>query len=302
MTPIVHCPVCDSTGPREKYQVADRHYGNKGLFTYTICVGCQLEFFDPMPSNDELMKFYPEESYYAYSMGMPQKESSWKTLFRKILFLGYRTKDPHFNEPGRLLDIGCGSGWFMYEMREKGWEVMGVEPSHAGAETGRKANLDIHEGDLLSTSYSSDYFDYIRLNHAFEHIPDPAEVLTEIRRILKPGGKVFIGVPNVASFNAKVFRQYWYYLGAPVHTFNYSHRTLPMLAKKLGFKNVRVLFNSNFKGVLGSIQIYLNRNNGRTSEEGFVVNFLPFRIVAGFVSKLMNVAKAGDCIEVIFEK
>ena len=101
-----------------------------------------------------------------------------------------------------MLDIGCGNGWFIYMMRDKGWDVKGVEPSKAGAEAGRRiANLDIHHGDLLSGNYPSEYFDYIRSNHSFEHIPNPNEVLQEIHRILKPNGKAFIGVPNINSLN-----------------------------------------------------------------------------------------------------
>ena len=303
MKDVINCPNCNSTAKRPLYSVPDRHYGIKGIFSYSKCLQCDLVYLDPMPGDDELMKFYPEDSYYSYNVDFAREDPKWKNLLRKVMFLDYKTKDPEFSTPGRMLDIGCGNGWFIYSMRNKGWEVKGVEPSKAGAEAGRKiGKLDIHHGELLSAGYPSDYFDYIRSNHSFEHIPNPNEILQEIHRILKPGGKVFIGVPNINSVNAKLFGQYWYYLGAPVHTFNYSDKTLPEMTKKHQFKNIKVGYNSNYNGILGSIQVMLNKGSDKKSHEGFVINFFPFKIIAGFLSVLQNASKGGDCIEVIFEK
>jgi SAM-dependent methyltransferase len=303
MEEVKYCPSCNSNHKKPMFNVPDRHYGIKGFFTYSACQTCGLVFLDPMPSETELMAFYPEDTYYSYSVDIKKEESSWKGLLRKILFLDYKTKDPYFSHPGAMLDIGCGNGWFIYTMRSKGWDVKGVEPSKTGADAGRKSEgLDIHQGDLLSAGFPSDSFDYIRSNHSFEHIPNPNEVLAEIHRILKPSGKVFIGVPNINSYNANLFGNFWYYLGAPVHTFNYSSLTLPSLIEKHNFKNVKIQYNSNYNGILGSIQIWLNQNSKRTSHQGFVINFFPFKVLGGLYSKISNWIKKGDCIEIIFEK
>lgn len=300
---VKRCPACDSPGKEPYLVVPDRHYGIPGHFSYSACTSCGLIFSDPMPNNDELMAYYPEDTYYSYSIKYKSQEPAWREWLRRALFLNYRTKDPQFATPGKMLDIGCGNGWFIYIMRGKGWDVKGVEPSRAGAETGRRSGgLDIHHGDLISAGYPDASFDYIRSNHSFEHIPNPNEVLREIHRVLKPGGKVFIGVPNINSTNGKVFGRFWYYFGAPVHTFNYSDKTLPVMLKRHGFKNIKVNYNSNYSGILGSIQIWLNRNSGKSSDKGFVFNFFPFKVVAGFFSKVSNVFRSGDCIEVIFEK
>jgi ubiquinone/menaquinone biosynthesis C-methylase UbiE len=200
-----------------------------------------------------------------------------------------------------MLDIGCGNGWFIFHMKNKGWEVHGVEPGLKAVETGRQMGLDINR-NLLSTKFDADSFDYIRLNHSFEHIVNPDEILQEINRILKPSGKLFIGVPNINSLNAKIFREYWYYLGAPQHVYNYSDKTLPLLLQKYGFKIEKIFYNSWFIGMLGSFQIFLNRKSGKTSEQGFSINFKPFQSMAGMISKLTNLFHAGDCIEIIAEK
>ncbi|MEJ7645956.1 MAG: class I SAM-dependent methyltransferase [Chryseolinea sp.] len=303
MKEVIQCPNCKSPSKRRFVKVPDRHYGIKGVFSYSICAACELVYLDPMPDDDELMAFYPEDSYYSYNVEFAPPEPAWKEAIRKLLFLNYKTKDPEFSNPGKMLDIGCGNGWFIYMMREKGWEVRGVEPSKAGAEAGRSAGkLDIHHGDLISANYPAESFDYVRSNHSFEHIPNPNEVLDEMYRILKPGGKAFIGVPNINSVNGKSFHKFWYYLGAPVHTFNYSDKTLPDMLKRHRFRNIKVNYNSNYSGILGSIQIYLNKDSSRKSHEGFVFNFFPFKILAGLFSKAFDATRRGDCVEVIFEK
>jgi SAM-dependent methyltransferase len=281
--------------------VPDRHYRIKGEYDIAKCNSCGLVFLNPMPNAEELANFYPKETYYSYNISYHDKRSPIKKILSKMLLLEYKIKDPKFDKPGKMLDLGCGNGWILYQWKERGWDTYGVEPGLLGAETGRRAGLNIHHGDLLSAKYPDSSFDYIRSNHSFEHIYNPTEVLEEIYRVLKPGGSLFIGVPNINSFNAKIFGKYWYYLGAPVHTFNYSDKTLPALLKKYNFSVEKISYNQHI-GLLGSMQIVLNRKSGKTSDEGFLMNFLPFKFIAGILNKIMNFFKAGDCIEIIATK
>jgi SAM-dependent methyltransferase len=210
-------------------------------------------------------------------------------------------KEPKFAKPGKMLDIGCGNGWVIYQRKMEGWDVYGVEPG-LGAEVGKAHGLDIYHGDLLSAQFPDATFDYIRSNHSFEHIHNPENVMKEIFRILKPNGKVFIGVPNIRSFNAKVFKQYWYYLGAPVHTYNWSDKTLPKFLEKHGFMVEKVIYSAQLIGVLGSWQIFLNRKSGQTSDKGFWVKHIITHPIFGFIAQICNRLRTGDCIEVIAAK
>lgn len=302
MEKILSCYNCSSSELKLFANVPDRHYGIKGHFTMSICNSCGLVFMDPMPSDIELANFYPQESYYSYHVDIFKKELWIKTFFRKILFLETGTNDPSFEKPGSILDIGCGNGWKLFEYKQKGWSVRGVEPSKVGSSVGNQAGLNIFNGDLLSAKFEPNSFDYIRSNHSFEHIHNPNDILQEIHKLLKVGGTLFIGVPNIGGYIAKCFKDYWYYLGAPVHTFNYDVDTLSQILIKNGFKVKKVNYSSNFAGILGSIQIYLNRGTDKSSENGFVFNFIPFRIIAGLVSKILNVLRKGDCIEIIATK
>lgn len=135
-----------------------------------------------------------------------------------------------------------------------------MELSLQAAEQGRAHQLDTFCGTLQEAHLPDATFDYVRLNHVFEHLLDPNETLREIRRILRPKGKLFIGLPNRASLAARVFREHWYQLAAPVHVFHWSPLTLTQMLEKHGFQVERIQFNSDYTGLTGGLQIYRKRH------------------------------------------
>ena len=295
------CPLCGHSGFHLITHAPDRYYGNPGLFRVVGCPSCGLNFLNPMPTLDYLSTAYPSD-YYAYQ---PINSSTGtlkrvKKVVSKLLFLrSANTRDPKFEKPGTMLDVGCGAGEFLAAMRKRGWEVRGAELNKTAAERGQREGLDIFAGTVLDAKFPPETFDYVRSNHSFEHIHNPREVLLEIHRILKPSGRVFIGVPNVRGLMARIYGSYWWYLGAPVHPFGYSPATLSLLLKETGFQVDRVNFNSNSAGIFGSLQIYLNRNNGRTGEDGAIARSRFLRLVGGWIAALLDGVRQGDCIEVI---
>jgi len=253
-----------------------------------------------MYSVQELAALYGSD-YYAYQDNF--QRNSLKEFIRTILCYRIGTRDPHFSVPGRMLDLGCGSGWFMSGMRDRGWNTCGVEINTAAANLGREAaGLNIFAGTLSEAGFPSSYFDYVRSNHSFEHLTCPGDTLTEIYRVLRPDGKLLIGVPNVAGMNAKIFGEYWWYLGAPVHPFTYSVETLSRLLRKHCFAIEKVTYNSDYSGILGSFQIWMNRANGRKSSEGTAINSTVLRLACQWMAKVADVFHSGDAIEIIATK
>jgi SAM-dependent methyltransferase len=298
---IDKCILCGSSHIKNIYESRDRHYGIKGEFTIDQCEDCKLVFLNPMPTEEYLTSLYPKE-YYAYQE-FHNKSSALKAFYRNVL-VKIKTKDPKFAKPGRILDVGCGSGLFLYKMKQEGWEVYGVEVNESAAKLGNEAEqLNIHVGDLVSTNYQPDFFDYVRSNHSFEHIGNPHEVLNEIHRILKPDGKLFIGVPNFDSFNSRLFKKYWWYLCPPVHTFNYSVSNLKKMLENHGFEVEKAQFNGDYAGILGSFQIYMNRHiDSNTTSKGAFMNNKLLAILAHRLAKLLNLFKTSDVMEIIAHK
>jgi SAM-dependent methyltransferase len=297
---LKQCPLCDREKLETVYLARDRHYGIPGTFRIVQCLGCSLVFLNPMYSEEELSPLYPA-SYYAYQDNF--RRTLWKEILKAIVGFRIATKDPQFSVPGRMLDLGCGTGWFLRDMRDQGWEVHGVEINSGAAELGRKqGRLNIFAGTIQQANFPSDYFDYVRANHSFEHISCPSETLDEIYRILRPDGRLLLGVPNVASLNSRIFREYWWYLGAPVHPFTYSVDTLGRFLMKHGFEIIKVNYNSDCSGILGSCQIWLNRNIGRKSTEGALINNPILKILSQWAAKGIDLLKAGDVIEITARK
>lgn len=297
---LKRCPLCEKERFEQAYFARDWHYGIPGEYRIVRCSECSLIFLNPMHSDEELSAMYPAD-YYAYQDNFSR--SRWKEVVKTLLWFRIGTKDPQFAAPGRMLDLGCGSGWFMREMRDKGWDVYGVEINSSASELGRKkAALNIFAGTLQQAGFPSDFFDYVRANHSFEHIACPGKTLDEIHRVLKPGGRLLIGVPNAAGLNARIFRQYWWYLGAPVHPFTYSVGTLSRLLRKHHFEHLKVTYNSDFSGILGSSQIWANRKNGRASTEGALIRNPVLKVLSHWTAKCIDLFEAGDAIEVTAAK
>lgn len=292
---VENCFLCNGTSLKALYKTRDRHYGISGEYTIVQCAQCRLVFLNPMYQDNELAVLYPR-TYYAYQDN--RRRSGFKDVFKKMLGFVVHTKDPHFPSPGRVLDLGCGSGWFLSEMKIQGWQVKGVEPSAAAVEFAISHDLDVFCGTVEQANLPPEYFDYVRSNHSFEHITKPHETLDEIRRILKPNGLLMIGVPNFDSWNARIFERYWWYVGAPVHPFNYSAATLSRLLEQHGFKVHKITFNSDYAGLLGSIQIWMNRHRGKLSTEGIWFNNYPLRVLAQWFTKAADFFHKGDAIEI----
>jgi SAM-dependent methyltransferase len=142
-------------------------------------------------------------------------------------------------------------------------------------------------------------FDYVRLNHSFEHLLDPQPTLDRVRGLLAPSGRLFIGVPNVDSLPARIFGRHWWNLGPPVHPFIYSPRTLTNLLRDHGFEILSVRTNSNFSGLLGSLQMRMNEHKGVFSDTGQLHRNPLAKILANWFAKIIDFFHAGDCLEVV---
>jgi len=298
------CPVCDSVKIHHYITTMDRHYGHiDRLFDVYLCVDCSLLFLNPMIRDEELFSMYDEETYYSYQP-LDFRQRSWlKELIVKNLIGSSAPEEPPIDNPQgkKFLDIGCGSGYKLYFMKQLGWDVHGVEISAVAAGIGNNYGLNIAQGTLLDAGYESEYFDYIRSNHSFEHITNPNETMAEIQRICKTGGKLFIGVPNTASFPCHVFREYWFYLGVPFHPYNYNPHNLNLLLRKWGFQVTKVKYVGNWQGLLGSLK-YLIESKYRLKLIDPIYNNRLFQIFFHQIARILNWIRLGDCIEIYAEK
>jgi SAM-dependent methyltransferase len=253
-----------------------------------------------MLSELELGRLYPDD-YYAYQP-IVTRTSRLRNIGKRLFRLPIPTHDPAFSAPGTVLDVGCGSGEYLLKMRKKGWRVFGVEPSRAAAIAGRNDGLEIFHGTLAQATFPDRFFDYVRANHSLEHMPNPHQVLAEISRILKPGGKLFVGLPNTASLEFRLFKQYWWHLCVPVHVYGYSLGNIQSILTQHGFHVTESYYSSNYASILGSLQIFVNRKNRRPADGGPLLKNPLLIPPCHIAARLLDAFKLGDTIEVICDR
>jgi SAM-dependent methyltransferase len=301
---ILDCPLCGGQSFRPLMKARDFHYGNPGEFAMVQCTKCSLAILDPIPSELELAGYYPQ-TYYSFG---DRFSTSRASRLRKVMrtIVGTRvheTKDPKFERPGKLLDVGCGSGWFLSKMRAKGWEVAGVEPSLDAAKIGQaKEGLNIFPGSLPEANFPPKSFKYIRFNHSFEHVTNPNQILDEVHRILADDGKLMLGIPNRSGLNAKLFGSFWWHLALPLHPFSYSTKTISQMLEKHSFKVERIISNTEGASIQGSLQMSLNRNDTVLGTTGRVVRSRLARIPCAWFAYLQNALNIADAIEITATK
>ncbi len=137
--------------------------------------------------------------------------------------------------PRRLLDIGCGSGRFLLEMRSAGWQVDGIEPDAKAAALAVAAGLPVRNEVFGEDSFAPGTFDVITVNHVIEHVHQPVDLLRSCWRLLKPGGKVWIATPNLASAGHRRYGRNWRGLEPPRHLTLFTASGLARILHQAGF-------------------------------------------------------------------
>ncbi|MBI4980234.1 class I SAM-dependent methyltransferase [Candidatus Woesearchaeota archaeon] len=164
----------------------------------------------------------------------------------------------------KLLDLGCGSGYFLKFAQFRGWEVQGVEMSNYAAEIARKQGLNVLTKSVTEAAFPDGTFDVITMFNVLEHMTNLNEVMANNYRWLKVGGLLVIEVPNVNSLQRKIFGGNWVHWDVPRHIFHFSSETIHELAEKHGFKVIEeysLPFSSHeVAGWLNSLSFMLRGN------------------------------------------
>jgi len=141
-----------------------------------------------------------------------------------------------YRNKGKLLDIGSSYGFFLTCARDQGWETIGIDVDiNAVNFSTQHLNLDVKFGNLIQCHFDENKFDVITLFHVLEHVPNPHEIIQEIKRILKPDGLVVIDVPNADDFRRLLFKENWPQFREH-HLWYFSIKTLRFFLQKYGFK------------------------------------------------------------------
>jgi methionine biosynthesis protein MetW len=226
---------------------------------------------NPRIPAEQIGRFYPNDYYTSVAAISDPGRMSWKRGIKDVAIergFGYQLSDhvpPLYrlagwlllpftlrwtvtrkyiwqvqSAPARVLDVGCGNGQMLSEYRRLGWQTYGVEPSESSAQQARQDGHEVFTGMLHDARYPDEFFDAVTMWDALEHIHNPREVMAEVYRVLRPGGRVYISVPNFGSWYGRAFKDRWFMFTAPIHYYHYSSRTLAHLLEQAKLCDVQI--------------------------------------------------------------
>jgi SAM-dependent methyltransferase len=211
--------VCGSDSAAPFLQAPDRFNGRKDPYRLVRCEACGLVRLSDPPSPTEMPFHYGQEYHKSIQVaGETGIDRRWEHHRRTI---------SNLKEQGTILDIGCGTGAFLRSLKGGAWRLYGVEISEDEAQKARTSTgAEVFVGDPLDAPFGPETFDVITCFHLLEHVYQPLALLKRIRTWLKPGAILYVILPNIDAWEARIFRSYWYGLELPRHLFHFSPLSL----------------------------------------------------------------------------
>lgn len=270
------CPVCAS--PDRQLALAsieDLTFRTApGHWTMWRCAGCCCAYLDPRPTPASIGRAY--RRYYTHvadylgrlsdqsvrkrfkralsnqvlrrlsrnaeltERSLPHLPVSAATKLSNLLHIIRHLPRPSVGD--RLLDVGCGDGGFLAIADRLGYPPTGLDFDSVALDAAHSAGFDVRLGSLPGSGLPEASFAHVMFSHVLEHLHDPAGALDEALRLLRPGGRIWISLPNLSSAGLARFQQHWRGLEAPRHLTMWTPAALLKLLRQRGFKGERLVF------------------------------------------------------------
>lgn len=270
---IQKCSICGCEENRFYLEVPNR-FDLDEKFSLVQCSDCGFVFLNPRPSINEISGYYEAEKYQPHQI-KPKTFLDWLYGFIRKWNNRYKRRlIEQFMGVGSLLDYGCGSGEFLVEMQNSGWQACGVEPAQRPKESAREQNLSVFD----KIEQSSGQFNVITLWHVLEHVYEVQKLIKQLKERLQENGILVLALPNLKSYDAQQYGSNWIAYDAPRHVSHFSPADLERLFSRFGFQIIacKTLFIDTWFNALFSWQLEAKARE----KSNFFMGFLKFKTVA----------------------
>lgn len=268
------CRICNNKQGNKIHTAREMYFGLQEEFDYLECAECGCLQIINIPK--DVSKYYPPD-YHPHNKVVKLKDHYIKSILKiqmanyclhgkkyivgwllsKIFDCGFLAKIKNigldFNK--QILDVGAGSGKTLVYLRRHGFtNLTGLDP-YINKNIIFENGIKIYKKDLFEINRQ---YEFILLNHSFEHMPDPYSVLKKLYQLLVPGNYVLIRIPVADSYSWKKYNVNWISLDPPRHFYLHTTKSMKILAQKSGFRLTSVLYDSIDKQIWGSEQCIRN--------------------------------------------
>lgn len=221
---LISCPICRRKDFRVFYKSAKRQV-----------VGCKhdgLVFVNPQPTKSQVLSLYGSKYFKNFDPYLKNRQAHLAYFNKKLDQIEKRISK------GKVLDVGCATGFLLEEAKKRGWQELGVDVSSFAVNYCWKQGLLVKKGTIAEIRFPNKSFNVVTSLQTIEHEIDPLEHLKEIYRILSPGGMAVLTTPDHNALTRKLMGKGWFGYRHKEHLFFFTRKTLGVLFKKAGFSKV----------------------------------------------------------------
>ena len=275
------CPSCESKNITFVLKAKDHTVSNEE-FEIWQCNICTLRFTQSIPGKEQIVAYYKSENYISHS---DTNKGLVNFLYHKVRKRTLVVKRKLIEKSagisnGEILDIGCGTGSFLHSMQQAGWKITGLEPDETARDKAKELYGLIVQSPEVLFQLPPSTFDVITMWHVLEHVHELKGYVKQIRRLLKPNGRLLVAVPNYTCYDQYVYKQYWAGYDVPRHLYHFSPDAMINLLVEYELKLLSVrpmLFDSFYVSMLSEKYKTGKNNFVKAVWVGLVSNFKALR-------------------------
>jgi 2-polyprenyl-3-methyl-5-hydroxy-6-metoxy-1,4-benzoquinol methylase len=205
------CPTCGSSDAAPEI--------DKDHMTIVRCRACDLVYVTPTFDESHYLEVYASTEYQDIVRDLGIKSHDYRVQRFGVERVDLMSRYVQAPTP-RYLDVGCSTGFVVEAARDRGWQAIGTDLNPSAIEFGRSRGLDVRTAALEDAGFEPGSFDAVSLFDVLEHLIDPVPTLRACARLLRPGGIVFLYVPNFDSASRLLMGKDAHFIW-PTHHLNY---------------------------------------------------------------------------------